>query len=116
MVIEGLEKGEVATCLPFLLEAGYSALSAADHRAVMDRLQRLPHVAVDDEVEGLALEAQRMLAEVGHHRLPFTDVVIAACAHRAGSGVLHYDSDYDLIAEHTSLIFESIWIAEPGTL
>jgi hypothetical protein len=116
MVVERMEKGELATCLPFLLEAGFSALSAADLRTMMDRLQRLPHAAVDDEVERLALEAQRELADVGHHRLPLTDVVIAACAHRAGIGVLHYDRDYDLIAEHTGLVFESLWIAEPGTL
>jgi predicted nucleic acid-binding protein len=115
-VIEQMGKGHLATCLPFLLEAGYSARSTADRNAVMDRLRQLPHVAVDEEVERLALEAQRMLTDVGHHRLSLTDVVIAACAHRAGTGVLHYDRDYDLIAENTSLVFESLWIAEPGSL
>jgi hypothetical protein len=30
--------------------------------------------------------------------------------------VLHYDRDYDLIAEHSSLEFESRWIADPGSL
>jgi hypothetical protein len=39
--------------------------------------------------------------------------MIAACAHEAGAGVLHYDRDYDLIAEHTSLSFESVWLAQP---
>jgi hypothetical protein len=42
--------------------------------------------------------------------------MIAACAHLAGGGVLHYDRDYDLILEHTGLDFESVWLAEPGTL
>jgi predicted nucleic acid-binding protein len=116
MVIEGFEKAELATCLPFLLEAGCSALSEADHRTVMDRLEQLPHVAIDSEVERLALETQRELAGVGHHRVPMADVMIAACAHRAGSGVLHYDRDYDLIVEHTGLVYESLWIAEPGSL
>jgi hypothetical protein len=37
--------------------------------------------------------------------------MIAACA-----GVLHYDRDYDLIAEHTSLSFESVCLAPAGTL
>lgn len=115
-VIDQMGKGQLATCLPFLLEAGYSARSTADRNAVMDRLRQLPHVAVDEEVERLALEAQRMLTDVGHHRLSLTDVVIAACAHRAGTGVLHYDRDYDLISEHTNLAFDSLWIAEPGTL
>jgi predicted nucleic acid-binding protein len=116
MVIERLQKQQIATCLPFLLEAGYSARSAADRRTMIARLEQLPRVAIDSEVERRALEAQRELAEVGHHRLPPTDLVIAACAHQAGSGVLHYDRDYDLIAEHTELSFESIWLAEPGAL
>ena len=31
-------------------------------------------------------------------------------------GVLHYDSDYDLLAKDTSLRFESEWLTQPGTL
>lgn len=116
MVIERLEKQQLATCLPFLLEAGYSARSAGDLRAMMARIELLPRVAVDEGVERLALAAQQALADVGHHRLPPSDLMIAACAHRAGTGVLHYDRDYDLIAEHTDLIFESLWIAEAGSL
>jgi hypothetical protein len=42
--------------------------------------------------------------------------MIAACTHETGMGVLRYDRDYDLIAEHTSLSFESIWLAPAGTL
>ncbi len=83
---------------------------------MMGRVEQLPRVDVDEEVERLALAAQRELADVGHHRLPPTDLVIAACAHRGGSGVLHYDHDYDLIAKHTRLCFESVWLAEPGSL
>jgi hypothetical protein len=30
--------------------------------------------------------------------------------------VLHYDGDYEILAEHTSLIFESVWLAPPGSL
>lgn len=116
MVIERIENGQLATCLPFLLEAGYSARSAWDLKSMMARIEQLPRVAVDDVVEGLALKAQCALADVGHHRLPPSDLVIAACAHQAGTGVLHYDRDYDLIAEHTGLVYESLWIAEPGSL
>ncbi len=116
MVVDQMNRRKLATCIPFLLEAGFSARSAADRKTEMDRLQRLPHVAVDEEVERLAMEAQRMLTDVGHHRLPLADVMIAACAHRAGTGVLHYDRDYDLIAQHTSLVYESLWLAEPGSL
>jgi predicted nucleic acid-binding protein len=107
---------EIAVCMPFLLEAGYSARSAAKHREMMVRFDRLPRIAIDGEVERMALQAQRELAEVGHHRLAPMDVMIAACAHRAEAGVLHYDGDYDLLAEHTSLVFESEWLAASGTL
>jgi predicted nucleic acid-binding protein len=111
-----MEKLQLATCLPFLLEAGYSARSGSEHVAMMSDLARLPRVAIDRDVERLAASAQRELAEVGHHRLPPTDVVIAACAHAAGMGVLHYDHDYDLIGEHTSLAFESAWLGPAGAL
>jgi predicted nucleic acid-binding protein len=115
-VIEWLEGGRLGTCLPFLLEAGYSARSAGDRRELMGRLEQLPRLRVDDDVERAALAAQRELAEVGHHRLPPSDLVIAACAARAGGGVLHYDRDYDLIAERSGLSFESIWVAPAGSL
>jgi hypothetical protein len=32
-----LEDGRIATCLPFLLEAGYSARSARDHTQLIDK-------------------------------------------------------------------------------
>lgn len=115
-IAEWMSRGELAVCLPFLLEAGYSARSAADRQALMVRFAELPHIAIDNEVERIALQAQRELAEVGHHRLAPTDVVIAACAHRAEAGVLHYERDYDILVEHTDLRFQSEWLAPPGTL
>jgi predicted nucleic acid-binding protein len=115
-VAELMEADEIAVCLPFLLEAGYSARSAPDHKALMARLNQLPAIAIDGEVERTALQAQRELAEIGHHRLAPMDVIIAACAHRAEAGVLHHDGDYDILAEHTSLTFESVWLAPRGSL
>lgn len=111
-----LEEKRLAVCLPFLLEAGYSARSAADHGKLLRRLEQMPRLPVDESVERIALDAQYELAAVGHHRLAPSDLIIAACAHVAGGGVLHYDRDYDLILEHTRLRFESVWLAEPGTL
>jgi predicted nucleic acid-binding protein len=115
-IAEWMDRGEVAACLPLLLEAGYSARSAADRKVLMTRLDDLPRVPLDREAERMALQAQRELAEIGHHRLAPMDVMIAACAHRAEAGVLHYDGDYDILAEHTSLTFESVWLAPPGSL
>ena len=115
-VIEQVNAGQIATCLPFLLEAGYSSRSAEDHRRIIDRLGQLPQIAINSGVESSGLQAQRELAAVGHHRMAPIDITIAACAHEAGAGVLHYDHDYDLIAEHTSLRFESVWLAPAGSL
>jgi hypothetical protein len=42
--------------------------------------------------------------------------MIAACAYRAEAGVLHYDGDYDVLRERTSLVFESEWLAPSGSL
>jgi predicted nucleic acid-binding protein len=111
-----IERGELGVCLPFLLEAGYSARDAAGHRVLMERLTRLPQFAVTRDVECAALRAQGELARAGHHRLPPVDVIIAALAHEHDAGILHYDGDYDIIATKTSLRFESVWLAERGTI
>ena len=115
-VLDWIGDGTLATCLPFLLEAGFSARDGVEHSEGMERLGRLSHFPVDEAVERAAEQAQNDLARVGHHRMPITDLTIAACAHVAGGGVLHYDRDYDLIIEHTRLSFESVWLAEPGSL
>jgi predicted nucleic acid-binding protein len=115
-VLDWIGDGRLATCLPFLLEAGYSAQDAWNYHDGMERLGRLSHFPVNEAVELAAEQAQSDLARVGHHRMAISDLMIAACAHIAGGGVLHYDRDFDLILEHTSLSFESVWLAEPGSL
>jgi hypothetical protein len=44
------------------------------------------------------------------------DLLITALADRHSLGVLHYDHDYDLIAEKTDLAFDSVWLAARVTL
>jgi predicted nucleic acid-binding protein len=113
---DALEAGRLATCLPFLLEAGYSARSARDHDDLLAELLALPRFAIDEVVERRALDAQRQLARVGHHRLPPVDLLVAAIADRHGLGILHYDRDYDLLAEKTDLNVASVWLAPAGSL
>jgi predicted nucleic acid-binding protein len=115
-IADALEAGRIATSLPFLLEAGYSARSVRDHEELLDGLLALPRFEIDEEVERRAVDAQRLLARLGHHRLPPVDLIVAAIADRHGLGVLHYDRDYDLIAEKTDLDFESVWLAAAGTV
>lgn len=115
-LVAAIEAREIVVCLSFLLEAGYSARSGADHDALVSDLSLLPRVEVGPEIERLALRAQSELAAVGHHRLAPNDLIVAACAHHSGYGVLHYDRDYDVIAGHTSLEFASEWVAPAGSL
>ena len=53
-------------------------------------------------MEQRAIEVQLLLADEGRHRAPsIPDLLIAAIAERAGLTVLHFDKDYDLVAEIT---------------
>lgn len=113
---DALEAGQIAACLPFLLEAGYSARNGREHDQLLTELRALPRVHIDDGVEQRALDAQAHLARVGHHRLPPVDLIVAALAERHGMAVLHYDHDYDVLAEKTDLDFESVWLAPRGAL
>ena len=115
-IADALEAGRIATCLPFLLEAGYSARTAREHDELLAELLALPHFRIDQEVAQRAVDAQRQLARVGHHRLPPVDLLVASIADRHGLGVLHYDRDYDLLAEKTDLDVGSVWLAPAGSL
>jgi predicted nucleic acid-binding protein len=112
-----IEGGHVAVCAPFLLEAGWSARSATHHEQLLADLLLLPRVTIDSQAEDAALSAQHELARRGHHRSASpSDLLIAACAHTHGSGVLHYDHDYDLLLKLTGLDYESHWLAPAGAL
>lgn len=111
-----LEQGLIATCLPFLLEAGYSARNARDHDELLDELMALPNITIDHRVENRAIDAQRQLARAGHHHLPPVDLVIAALAHTHDLGILHYDNHYEIVSEKTDLRFDSVWLAPRGSI
>jgi predicted nucleic acid-binding protein len=111
-----LESRQLATCLPFVLEAGYSARSGQEHAALVYDLLALPLLHIDERVEQRAIEAQGQLARTGQHRLAPADLLIAATADVHGVGVFHYDHDFDILREKTDLRFDSVWLAPRGTL
>ena len=115
-VARAIEAGDIFVCVPFLLEAYYSARSAMEHDELRCELESLPLVHIDEEVEDRALEAQGQLARSGHHRLSPADVMIATMAHRFELDVLHYDADFDIIAGRTDLRFGSVWLAKRDSL
>lgn len=115
---DAVRTDEVLTCEPFLLEALYSARDGSDYGRLAERLGALPRVSSGPATLRLALEAQAELArraEVSHRVKP-VDLLVAAIAHEHSLGVLHYDHDYDTIAEHSGLRVHSVWIAFRGSM
>jgi len=106
--------GDLATCALIDLEILYSARRADDHRSIQFDRSLLPRVACGEAAMDRAIEVQEQLAESGRHRLPVNDLVIAAAAEQAGLTVLHYDGDFDIIAEVTGQPME--WVVPQGTV
>lgn len=112
-----LRNRQLATCPIVKLELLYSARNGDDVDDWRAHLSSLRDVPVTRSVTTLAENA---LAELAHRhplyhrsvRLP--DLLIAACAADGGIGVLHYDADFDRLAE--VLAFESRWLASRGSL
>ena len=115
---EALDRDEVLVCDPFRLEALYSARDADDYRALAEELGALRQAPCDDVVWELARAAQATLAEDRRvsHRVKPVDLLVAAVAHEQALGVLHYDPDYDTIADRSELRIRSVWIAPRGSM
>ncbi len=109
--------GQIATCPIVALELLYSARDGAGFDRTADELAQLRDVPITRSVTNAALRAYRELAHrqpLFHRSVSSSDLLIAAAAADANVGVLHYDADYDTLAEVLS--FETRWIAEPGSL
>jgi hypothetical protein len=110
-----LESGLVARCSPTDLEAGFSSISPASHRAMRDLRSTWPFVAMDQPVLDRAVEVQDALADRSQQRgAKIADLLIAAAAEDAGLVLLHYDRDFDLIAAITGQPAE--WIVPAGSV
>jgi predicted nucleic acid-binding protein len=110
-----LLEGEVATCGIVDLEMLYSASSRSNYRATAKSLRGMPRAPLDEGCIQRALEVQAMLAERSQHRaVPLPDLLVAACAERAGLAVLHYDADFDRIAKLTGQRVQ--WIVPRGSV
>ena len=114
---EAAANGQIVTCPLVNLELLHSTRDGDQYDETSERLSRLRDVPVTRSVTNAALMAQRALAHVRplHHRsVNIADLLIAACAADAAIGVLHYDEDFDRLAD--VLAFESRWIAPRGSL
>ena len=106
--------GQIATCALVDLEVLFSARTTEDYEEIAFDRSLLPQVSCGDAAMDRALGVQRHLAARGQHRLPLNDLVIAAAAELAGLIVLHYDHDFDLVAEVTGQPME--WVVPRGTV
>ena len=73
-----------------------------------------PYFPMTDEIAQRAIEVQELLAQRSQHRsVSIPDLLVAATAERNALTVLHYDGDYERIAEITGQPAE--WIVPRGT-
>lgn len=109
-----IDAGEAATCSIIDLEVLFSARS---HRDWLDIRRRralaYEHVEITPATFDRAIEVQGLLARSGKHRVSIPDLLIAAAAEDADLSVLHYDHDYDVIANATGQPTE--WVVPRGT-
>ena len=110
-----LVEGHLATCAVTNLEMLFSARSGAEWDTVREQLQGLPAVPITPTVCTRAIEVQGMLWHSGKVRaVGIPDLLIAAAAEVAGLSVLHYDTDFDLVAAVTGQ--ESRWVVAAGSV
>jgi predicted nucleic acid-binding protein len=108
--------GRVAICPVLELEWLYSARSPAEYELWSRKLHdSFPWVPAPDNVWFRAVEVQNSLGAVGKHRgAGVPDLLLAATAEAHRLTVLHYDADYEAIAEITGQPIE--WIAPRGSI
>ena len=105
---------EAHVCAITSLEVGSSARNAQEIDVLIAQLRQFEQAEVSPGDFDSALLTQRSLAERGHRGRKIPDLIIAAVAQRHGLTVLHYDRDFDLIAECTGQPTE--WVVERGEI
>ncbi|MBI1844262.1 MAG: PIN domain nuclease [Actinobacteria bacterium] len=110
LLVEGL----VATCPVIDLEVLYSARSLAHYEAILAERRALPCLPLTKEITDRAIDVQHRLARKGQHRLALPDLLIAAVGEINDLTVVHYDADYDRIAEISGQRVE--WVVPRGSI
>jgi predicted nucleic acid-binding protein len=111
-----LRAGRLCISPAIRLEILLQARGGADFEELAERLSVLRIAQFTGSTARAAEDAMRMLAHRSHgsHRLPVVDYLLAATAQETGAAILHYDHDYDTLAEVMG--FESVWLAPPGSM
>lgn len=111
-----IEAGVVATCGVIEFELGWATRSSAEFDDVRaDRAVGYERLATRDEDWRRALDVQASLWRGERMRaVGFPDLLVAAVAERERVTVLHYDGDYDFIAQVTNQPMQ--WVVPRGTV
>jgi predicted nucleic acid-binding protein len=112
-----LVDGELATCDMVRLELLHSARNADEFAEIREELAALPDCPIGKDQWNRALYVYEELSGHGgaHQRsVKHPDLLIAAAAEAAAVTLLHYDEDYDRIAEITGQPMR--WLAPMGSL
>jgi predicted nucleic acid-binding protein len=106
--------GRFWTCRIIDLELVYTT-RAGEVPTVAAARRELPEAPVSSAVMNRALDVMERMALSGVHRgAKPVDYVIAAAAEMAGLAVLHYDDDFERIAQVSGQVVT--WVAPRGTL
>jgi predicted nucleic acid-binding protein len=107
------ETGQLAVCVVSMAELLYSARNADELARIRLDLSSLFHLQMTPAAEQHLVDVMAALALRGRHRTPIPDLMLAAVARAHSAVVLHYDSDYERIADVTGQPHE--WIIPRGT-
>jgi hypothetical protein len=107
--------GSVALSIPVLLEALYSAPTSDYVRSKSTYEAATTIIPLTAEVSFRAVEVQSILAQRSQHRTAqASDLLTAASAELNELTVLHYDKDYDAIAQVTEQ--PTMWVVPAGSV
>ena len=111
----GLASGQIAVTGVGMLEVLVSSISAQDFAAGRLEMLALSRVAITERIVDRAIDVQGEMVGRGTHRAPSpADLILAACAEANGLTVLHYDRDFELIADVTGQPME--WVVPAGSV
>jgi predicted nucleic acid-binding protein len=112
---EPLRDGRLCICSLVSLELLRGARSPAEYREISGYLEGLSQIPILPAHHVRALDVQRQLAERSHHRgVKLPDLLIAAAAEDHRICVIHYDADFDLIAQVTNQPVQ--WVVPRGSV
>ncbi|HEU5128720.1 MAG TPA: PIN domain nuclease [Glycomyces sp.] len=108
-----IDRGLVAICGVVQMEIMVGARNPNHRDDVREWLLGFERLPITDDIVSRAEDVQSALVETsGHRTVKLPDLLIAATAERHRVTVLHYDKDYERIAEVTGQSTE--WVVPPG--